>query len=150
MEGDLTMANAKFTTSAIAESPTRTRVTTRQFKIIVDEPESLGGSDDGPNPVEYVLAAVSGCLNVVGHVVASEMKFRLKGLTIEAEGILNPARFQGTSNNERAGYKEIFIKLKPEADTDEQTLEKWKVAVCDRCPVSDNLSNVTPVSITLT
>lgn len=143
------MANAKFTTSAIAESPTRTLVTTRQFKIIVDEPESLGGSDGGPNPVEYVLAAVSGCLNVVGHVVASEMKFKLKGLTIEAEGILNPARFQGTSNNERAGYKEIFIKLKPEADTDEQTLEKWKVAVCDRCPVSDNLSNATPVSITL-
>lgn len=143
------MANVKFTTSAIAETPTRTLVTARQFKIVVDEPKGLGGSDNGPNPVEYVLASVSGCLNVVGHVVASEMGFELKGLTIEAEGVLDPARFQGTSYNERAGYKEIHIKLKPEANVDKQTLEKWRATISDRCPVSDNLSNVTPVSITL-
>lgn len=143
------MANVKFSTSAIAETPTRTLVTARHFKIIIDEPEALGGTDDGPNPVEYVLAAVSGCLNVVGHVVASEMGFQLKGLTIEAEGALDPARFQGTSYNKRAGYQEIQIKLKPEADADKLTLEKWMAAVSDRCPVSDNLSNETPVSIVL-
>lgn len=143
------MGTVKFATTANSESATRTAVTARQFQIIIDEPKSLGGSDYGPNPVEYILAAVSGCLNVVGHLVASEMGFSLKGLAIEAEGDLDPARFQGKSYNERAGYKEIRIKLKPDADADIKTLEKWKAAVCDRCPVSDNLKEATPVSITL-
>ena len=141
------MPNVKFAASAIAETPTRTLVTARHFKIIIDEPVSLGGADDGPNPVEYVLAAVSGCLNVVGHIIAAEMGFELNGLTIEAEGVLDPARFMGKSLNERAGYKEIRIKLKPETNADKQVLEKWKEAVS--CPVSDNLVNATPVSIML-
>ena len=143
------MAIQKFTATATSETATRTVVSARQFQIIIDEPKSLGGSDNGPNPVEYVLAALSGCLNVVAHVVASEMGFTLKKLTIEAEGDLDPARFMGKSVHERAGYKEIRLKLKPDADADAKALEKWLNAVVDRCPVSDNLKNATPVSITL-
>lgn len=143
------MANLKFQATAIGEAATRTVVSARQFQIIIDEPNSLGGTDNGPNPVEYVLAAVSGCLNVVAHVVASEMGFTLNKLMIEAEGDLDPARFTGKSYNERAGYKEIRLKLKPNADADAITLEKWLTAVIDRCPVSDNLKNATPMSITL-
>ncbi len=138
-----------FSTSAHAESATKTIVKARQFQMIIDEPKALGGADAGANPVEYVLAAVSGCLNVVGHVVAAEMGFALKGLTIEAEGALDPARFQGTSNAARAGYREIRLTLKPDADTDQKTLETWRAAIEDRCPVSDNLKNATPVSIQL-
>ncbi|MGI6239947.1 MAG: OsmC family protein [Christensenellales bacterium] len=143
------MALVKYSTSAVAETAMRTVVTARQFKIIIDEPESLGGSDKGPNPVEFVLAALSGCLNVVGHLVASEMSFALKGLTIEAEGVLDPARFQGTSDKERAGYKEIKVKLIPDTDADAKTLETWRAAVSNRCPVSDNLADATPVTIAL-
>lgn len=29
----------------------------RGKKIIIDEPQELGGTDTGPNPVEYLLAA---------------------------------------------------------------------------------------------
>jgi uncharacterized OsmC-like protein len=124
-------------------------VKARNFQITIDEPASLGGSDMGANPVEYVLAAVSGCLNVVGHLVASEMGFTLNALTIEAEGDLDPARFQGKSMADRAGYKEIRIHLKPNANVDSGTLQKWMSTVGDRCPVSDNLKNATPVKITL-
>ncbi len=143
------MAKLKFATTATCETATRAAVRARQFQIIIDEPSSLGGTDNGPNPVEYVLAALSGCLNVVAHVVASEMGFTLNNLTIEAEGDLDPARFMGKSFQERAGYQEIRVKLKPDADADAATLAKWLNAVIDRCPVSDNLKNATPVSITL-
>jgi large subunit ribosomal protein L25 len=50
---------------------------------------------------------------------------------------------------ERAGYKEIRVKVKPHTDADEQVLKDWLAAVENRCPVSDNIRNVTPVKISL-
>lgn len=49
------------------ESPTRTTVETRSFELVVDEPEAQGGTNTGPSPLEYLLAAQAGCLNVTGH-----------------------------------------------------------------------------------
>jgi len=46
--------------------------------MTIDEPDNLGGTDAGANPVEYLLAALSGYLNVVGHLVAREMGINLK------------------------------------------------------------------------
>lgn len=143
------MPNMKVNVKATKENPTKTVVKARNFEIIIDEPTNLGGTDDGANPIEYVLAALAGCLNVVGHLVAKEMGFDIKNLEIELDGELNPARFMGKSNEERAGYQAINVKMKPETDADEDTLKKWIEEVENRCPVSDNLANATPVKITL-
>lgn len=139
----------KFAAKAQSENPTKTVVEARGFKMVIDEPENLGGTNDGANPVEYVLAALSGCLNVVGHIVAKEMDFTLRGIEFELEGDLDPAKFSGKDTDERAGYKEIRVKIKPDADADEETLEKWLETIESRCPVSDNIANATPVKITL-
>ena len=139
----------KFSASAVAESGTKTIVTTRGFSIIVDEPESLGGTDAGANPVEYMLAALAGCLNVVGHVVAAEMGFTLRGLDISLEGDLDPAKFLGQPSQGRAGYTGIKVAMKPDADAEAATLDQWLKTVESRCPVSDNITNATPVFLTL-
>ena len=89
------MPNMQVNVKATKENPTKTVVKARNFEMIIDEPANLGGTDHGANPVEYVLAALSGCLNVVGHVVAKEMGFEIKSLEIELDGELNPARFMG-------------------------------------------------------
>src|SRR5699024_3777528 len=34
-------------------------------EVLIDEPESLGGTDIAPNPVEYLLAGLGGCINVL-------------------------------------------------------------------------------------
>jgi uncharacterized OsmC-like protein len=143
------MPNMKVNVSAKKENPTKTVVKARNFEMIIDEPSNLGGTDHGANPVEYVLASLAGCLNVVGHIVAKEMGFEIKNLEIELDGELNPARFMGKSNEERAGYQAINVKMKPETDADEDTLKTWIGKVESRCPVSDNLANATPVNITL-
>jgi len=139
----------KIRAKAHSENPTKTVVEAGRFKIIVDEPKNQGGTDDGPTPVDYLLAGLAGCINVVGHVIAKEMGFELRGMDIQLEGDLNPARFMGKSKEQRAGYKEIRVKITPDSDADEATLEKWLGIVEDRCPVSDTLVNPTPVKISL-
>lgn len=143
------MSNLKFSVNAKSENDTKTLVEARGFRMIIDEPENLGGTNSGANPVEYLLAALSGCLNVVGHLVAREMGFHLNGLEIMLEGDLNPAKFAGKSIEERAGYKHVRVTMKPDTDADKDILEKWLKAVESRCPVSDNLSNPTPMNIEL-
>ncbi len=143
------MADMRFRVKAHSESAAKTIVKARDFSIVVDEPADLGGSDTGPNPVEYMLAAFAGCLNVMAHLIASEMKFELRGVEIDLYGDLNPARLFGQSNQERAGYKQIDVKIKPDCDADEDTLKKWLEQIEDRCPVSDNIQNITPVKISL-
>jgi len=143
------MANLKFSVQAKSENSTKTVVEARGFKIIIDEPENMGGTNAGANPVEYMLAALSGCLNVVGHLIAKEMGFKLRGLEIELEGDLDPAKFMGQPTQDRAGYAAIRVTLKPDADADQDTLGKWLKTVESRCPVSDNISNATPLKIVL-
>ena len=143
------MADMKVRVSAQSENATKTVVKARNFQIVIDEPAELGGTNDGPNPVEYVLGAFAGCLNVMAHVVAKELNMTLRGIKIDISGPLNPARLFGQSFEERAGFKEISVVLKPDTAADDATLEKWVHAIEDRCPVSDNLQHPTPVSISI-
>lgn len=141
------MANAKFQIKGVSESPARIKVKARHFYMIVDEPQNLGGDDRGPNPVEYVLAALAGCLNVVGFLVAKEMGFEIRSFEVDIGGELNPAKFMGKSDESRAGYESIKATMKVDTDADEETLKEWVRVVEERCPVSDNLANATPLSI---
>jgi len=138
-----------FRAKAHSENPTKTVVRTRTFEMIIDEPTDLGGTNEGANPVEYVLAALAGCLNVMCHVVAREMNINLRGVEIQLAGKLNPDKLFGKETSDRAGYKEITVEISPDTDADRATLEKWLKVVESRCPVSDNLNNPTPVLIKL-
>ena len=143
------MPALNFKANAKSENSTKTVVETSCFRMTIDEPESLGGTNDGANPVQYLLAALAGCLNVMGHIVAKEMNINLKCLEIHLDGDLDPAKLFGQSNENRAGYSEIRVTVKPDTDADKATLEKWLETVEERCPVSDNLKNPTPVIIKL-
>jgi uncharacterized OsmC-like protein len=143
------MSDLIFSVKGESASPAKFIANTRNFKLIIDEPEDLGGTDENANPVEYILAGLAGCLNVVGHLVAKELGFTINKLKVEVEGNINPDRLFGVSTNERAGFKEINLKLVPETDAAIETLASWLKIVQDRCPVKDNLLNTTPVKISV-
>ncbi len=74
------MSDLKFNVSGESTSATQFIAKTRQFTLVVDEPATLGGTDEYANPVEYILAGFAGCANVIGHVVAKELGFTIKNL----------------------------------------------------------------------
>jgi uncharacterized OsmC-like protein len=143
------MPKVTFSIKAEAETHTKTIVKARNFEMIIDEPKNLGGTDSGANPAEYLIGALSGCLNVVGHLVAKEMNIALSGLEIDIEGNLDPAKFMGKDTTERAGYCCITVNMRPETDASEEQLQNWIKAVEERCPVSDNIQNATSVTLVL-
>lgn len=143
------MADLNFSLKGQNENPTKFVAKTRHFQLTIDEPEGLGGTDHAANPVEFLLAAYAGCINVMGHIIAKELGFKLNSLQIELDGDLNPSKVFGQPTSDRAGYKEIRVNIIPDADADEETLLKWLETIESRCPVNDNLINPTPVKIAI-
>lgn len=143
------MSDLTFKIEGTAKNPTKFTANARQFNLTLDEPPELGGSDDGANPVEYLLAGYAGCLNVVAHLTARELGIKLEKLKIEIQGNLNPARFLGESNDERAGFKNIDVKFSPVTDAAPELIEEWISIIKNRCPVNDNLANPTPLSFNI-
>jgi uncharacterized OsmC-like protein len=122
-------------------------VKARGFEMVIDEPADLGGTNEGANPVEFILAAFCGCINVMAHVIAKELNFELRSVKINMSGNLNPERLFGTSFEDRAGYKGIDVVVEPDCDASPEVLATWLEKIEDRCPVSDNLRNTTPVNL---
>lgn len=118
----------------------------RNFELIVDEPAMLGGEDSAANPVEYLLAGYAGCLNVVFGIVAKEMAVEIQSLHINIDGDINPAKFLGISNEERAGFKALNVEISLATNSDKAIEELLIQTVKSRCPINDNLSNPTPIN----
>lgn len=140
------MSLLNFKVSGTSESPTRLTTRIRNFKLTIDEPESLGGTDEGANPVEYILAGYAGCLNVVIHLVAREKGIKIHQLKLDVNGDVNPEKLLGTSQQERAGFKGIHVAIEVDSNATESQLEELLLEAKGRCPVNDTLSNPTPIS----
>ena len=69
------------------------RMRRSNFKLILDEPESLGGNDKGMNPVECLLVALGACKCIVAKAFAQKNRINLQDIRIELEGILDPDGF---------------------------------------------------------
>jgi len=121
-------------------------VKTQNHKIRIGENSSYPELD-APCPVEYILAGLAGCLNIVSDIVAKELNIEIKSLQIEIEGAIDVNKYLGVPTAARAGFKAIEVTVKPVSDASEEELQKWIGIVESRCPVHDNLFSPTPISL---
>ncbi|MBQ8670843.1 MAG: OsmC family protein [Oscillospiraceae bacterium] len=143
------MANLTYKVSSVSENDTLTRVNARGLEFVIDEPVNAGGTNLGPNPVEYLLGALAGCMSITARLVAKQMGIAVNHLSIDLEGDLDTAKFMGRSAQGRSGYSEIRLTVNADLEATPQQKLEWMKAVKARCPVSDNIGNATPVQIFL-
>lgn len=114
--------------------------------FIVDEPERLGGTNAGPNPLEYLLGALSSCTTIMIAYVAQDLNFEYEGVTFVTEGTLDPRGFQGMEGV-RTYFESVHVQIvldTPESDDRIAALQKGVQA---RCPIH-NLMHAADVDIT--
>jgi len=70
-----------------ADCPThaRTHVRAGKHSLIIDEPAARGGTDQGPTPIETMIAALLGCTNVILNRVAEANHVPIHSLSLRAE-----------------------------------------------------------------
>lgn len=121
--------------------------TARNFKVAMDEPKELGGTDKAMNPVELLLASLGGCMGISAAAFAGQCGVDLKGYSVDIEGNLDPDGFMGKDPSVRKGYQEIRCTMHIDSPSPKENIGKLVKMIEDRCPVSDTLTGV-PVTIT--
>ena len=115
----------------------------------MDEPPVLLGNNDGRNPVEYLLVALSGCLTTSLIAHASAKGIRINGVESRYEGDIDLRGFLGLSEDVPVGYKEIRVYFKIDSDvSDEQKKEMVQMAQ-KHSPVFNTITKSAPVSVRL-
>ena len=139
----------KIRVSGTSETPARIKLKSGNFEFTIDEPEQMGGTNLGPSPVQTLLFALAGCLNVTGNFVAKEMNIPLLEMKIQIDGELNPCKFMGISDSERAGFMLIDVLIEPKFATSvsREIINAWIAETERRCPVTDNIKQATHINI---
>lgn len=117
--------------------------------LYIDQPKNAGGSDAGPNPIQYFLLSLSGCIGAVARIIATQRKIELRSITIKIQGDIDTDRLLGISTEQRAGLDEIKIHTEIDADMSDEEKEAFLAEVDSRCPISDNISNGTKITLLL-
>jgi putative redox protein len=68
-----------------------------RFQLIVDEPESSGGTDRGPQPTDVLLASVASCFALAMAHVARKSGIELPDLRVVVTGTYDGPRFSAVA-----------------------------------------------------
>jgi uncharacterized OsmC-like protein len=127
----------------------RSEVALREHRLVVDEPESLGGADKGPNPVELVLAALGTCQEITYRAYATALGIPLDKVSVKLEGDIDLRGFFAVDESVRPGYQRLRGTVHLESSADDETLEQLRSVVNAHCPVLDIISNPVPVDLAI-
>jgi len=120
------------------ETPHRVTVRAGEKSFRLDTPELLGGSGRGMMPLEAVLGAYAGSLNLVGNFVAKTMDFTLKNwdFTIWAE--FDPRGIYGLAKVPKA-LRVVHLDAKVITPETPRRLAQLRKTLTERCPVHNLL-----------
>ncbi len=118
----------------------------RDHVVYIDQPKAAGGEDSGPTPLEYLLFSFAGCVMSIGRIVANQQRIGMRSMQVKVEGELDTETLMGKGRAKRAGFMGIKVIAKLDADMSLEEKTKFLHEVDLRCPLSDNISNATPVS----
>ena len=114
-------------------------VTVGRHTLIADEPASVGGDDAGPNPYDFLLAALGTCTSMTLRMYARHKKLPLDRVTVKLRhGRIHARDCEDCESD--TGFVDVIqreILLEGDALTAEQRARMLEIA--DRCPVHRTL-----------
>ncbi len=117
------------------------------FMLDADEPAILLGMDKGPNPVEYLLKALAGCVTsaIVYHAAARGIKIEEMETTVS--GNIDLQGFLGIRDDVRNGYESIKMNYRIKADVDDDQLQELCQLGPMYSPVFNSVTQGVPVMV---
>lgn len=116
----------------------RTDVAVREHRFVADEPTSVGGTDTGPTPYDYLLGALGACTAMTLRMYANRKGWPLEDAVVRLRDARSHAEDCENCTKQSVGIRRIErqIELKG-ALTDEQ--RDRLMAIADRCPIKQTL-----------
>jgi putative redox protein len=102
-------------------------VKTTKHTVMVDEPESIGGSDQHPNPAQYVLSALASCTAITIKMYANNKGWDVGNINVDVK--MKEVISSGKP------IKSIVKTVQFENSLDKERIERL-LTIGSRCPVS--------------
>ena len=103
-------------------------------ELVADEPTTLGGTDGGPTPYDYLLAALGGCTAMTLRMYADRKGWPLASVTVR----LSQDRVHATDceecETEEGRIDRIEREIELEGPLDEKQRQRL-LEIADMCPV---------------
>ncbi|OQX93847.1 MAG: peroxiredoxin [Tenericutes bacterium 4572_104] len=112
----------------------------RNFKILIDEPIKLGGTNKAMSPVELLLCALGGCQAIVAAAFAESQDIKFEEFHVEIEGDIDLDGFMGLADV-RSGFQEIRFTMHFKTDEPQEKMEKFSEFIEKHCPIGDTIGN---------
>lgn len=95
-----------------------------QFKYSIGEPVELLGDDKNPNPQDYILGGMAGCM-MVGFVAGASGKgIELKSVQLDIVGQLDLRGFLDIDPNVTVGFEELEFNFKVEGNGSQEQYDE--------------------------
>ncbi|MGY0408727.1 MAG: OsmC family protein [Polaribacter sp.] len=104
----------------------------RNHFSVIDEPVSVGGDDNGPTPVEYLLTAIGGCVSITLRMYAERKGWDVGEITVNVSQL----------KDENGSYLSEEISFEKEI-TNEQ--RKRLLVIAGKCPVAKMVKGETKI-----
>ncbi len=116
----------------------RTEMEAGGHTVIADEPEGLGGTDAGPTPYDYLLAALGGCTAMTLRMYADRKGWPLESVTVRISQDRIHAKDCEECETEEGRIDRIRREVELEGALDEKQRRRL-LEVADMCPVHRTL-----------
>ena len=113
----------------------------RDHVLTIDQPPPVG-QDAAPTPLEYFSFSLGGCFRTIARQVAQQRKIKLRSVEAKIQAQINTDFLLGKTDDGRAGFTEIKIITKLDADLDQKAKDELVAEVEKRCPIADNIINM--------
>lgn len=134
---------------AVNLAGTRTECFVRDFPAVVtDEPDTMGGTNTAPSPLETALVALVGCDGVIINGVAGAMGFVYSRVEFDCSSQIDVRGPKGVPGV-RPYFESVALTITVYTDEDAARFEKLQRNVEFRCPVM-NLFRAAGVALDVT
>lgn len=139
VEGGLNRSKIKGFSGALQEH----RTESEGFVVENDEPQVLLSGDRAPNPAEYVLQSLLGCMTTLTMYRAAAMGIEIESINSEVEGDIDLHGMMGLDPDVRPGFQEIRAKLRIKTKGPQDKVRDLHKS----SPIFDTLARPVPVKV---
>ena len=115
--------------------PTIVKITGTEFTVQVDEPVEDGGSNSGPNPMQYFVSSLASCQNEQAQVVAEELSLDITQIDMALEVDLNLDGFMGVQDHSKDCFRRVEMVAIVHGELTSEQVSQLGEKVDGRCPI---------------
>jgi uncharacterized OsmC-like protein len=122
----------------------------RRERFVIDggQPALIFGNDEAPNPFDYLLHALAGCLTTTLVYQAAMEGVSIRALESHVEGDLDLRGFLGIPEEGPGGFERLNVRFRVRADCPPQQLDDLVAAARRRSPIASFVARAVPMAVT--